>query len=130
FHSRTKIHGGTEASSPSKEIIEMRQKTLYITTIVLIATFVLTMAMAAAQAPPAGGAGAQRGGGGAGGPGGGGGGQGRGGRGGGGPGLMLTSTSWSDGGEIPVKYAGAGQSISPALSWSNAPMGTVEFVLI
>ena len=53
-------------------------------------------------------------------------------RGGGGPavpGLTLTSTAWPDGGEIPAKHAG-GQGVSPALSWSNAPMGTVEFVLV
>jgi Raf kinase inhibitor-like YbhB/YbcL family protein len=46
-----------------------------------------------------------------------------------GPGLNLTSTAWSDGGEIPVKYTGQ-MGVSPALSWTNAPMGTVEFVLI
>jgi Raf kinase inhibitor-like YbhB/YbcL family protein len=59
--------------------------------------------------------------------------QGRGGRGGGrgpqGPGLTLTSTAWPDGGEIPAKYAGA-MGVSPALTWSNAPMGTVEYVLV
>ena len=56
-----------------------------------------------------------------------------GGRGGGrgpqGPGLTLTSTAWPDGGEIPAKHAG-GMGVSPALTWSNAPMGTVEFVLV
>ena len=46
-----------------------------------------------------------------------------------GPGLTLTSTAWPDGGEIPAKHAGQ-MGVSPALSWTNAPMGTVEFVLI
>jgi len=60
-----------------------------------------------------------------------GGGQGRGGGGGrGGPGLTLNSTAWPDGGEIPQKHAGGAMGISPALSWTNVPMGTVEFVLI
>ncbi len=74
--------------------------------------FVASVGVAAAQQP----AGAQGGGRG-------------GGRGPQGPGLTLTSTAWPDGGEIPAKYAG-GMGVSPALTWSNAPMGTVEFVLV
>jgi Raf kinase inhibitor-like YbhB/YbcL family protein len=96
----------------------MRIKAMQVLALVL--AMVVSVTIAAQQAPPAGGQGGR-----------GGGGQGRGGGGGGrGPGLTLTSTSWPDGGEIPVKHAQAGQSISPQLSWSNVPMGTVEFVLI
>jgi Raf kinase inhibitor-like YbhB/YbcL family protein len=81
---------------------------------VVVLALAVGVGMQAAQQPPAGAAqGGGRGGG----------------RGPQGPGLTLTSTAWPDGGEIPAKYAG-GMGVSPALSWSNAPMGTVEFVLI
>lgn len=89
-------------------------------TVTLIATCAVTMVLSAAQSPAAGqppaGGQAGAGGGGRGGP--------------AVPGLALTSTAWADGGIIPVKHAGAGQSVSPALSWTNAPMGTVEYALI
>ena len=43
--------------------------------------------------------------------------------------LTLTTTAWPDGGIIPVKHSQAGEQLSPALSWSNVPAGTVSFVL-
>lgn len=89
--------------------------------VVVLAMIVTISASIVAQEPPAGRGGAQ---------GGAGGGQGRGGGGRGGPGLTLTSTAWPDGGEIPQRHAGGAMGISPALSWTNVPMGTVEFALI
>ena len=59
----------------------------------------------------------------------GGGGRGGGGRGGGIVTLAVTSTSFADGAEMPAKYAGA-QGVSPQLSWSGAPAGTMSYVLI
>lgn len=97
----------------------MRSRAAHLLAVILVVVFAVGAGMAVAQQPPAGG----QGGGGRGAGGGGGA------RGGGGPGLTLTSTAWQDGGEIPAKYAG-GMGVSPALSWSNVPAGTVEFTLI
>jgi Raf kinase inhibitor-like YbhB/YbcL family protein len=43
--------------------------------------------------------------------------------------LAVTSTSFTDGGEIPAKYAGQ-QGTSPQLSWTGAPAATKNFVLV
>jgi Raf kinase inhibitor-like YbhB/YbcL family protein len=48
------------------------------------------------------------------------------------PPLLMTTTAFEDGGVIPDKYtqkAGA-NAVSPALSWSQVPMGTQSFALI
>ncbi|GEM_PF-5147161 len=42
----------------------------------------------------------------------------------------LSSEAFEDGGNIPIKYTCGGQDISPPLSWSEPPEGTVSFVLI
>jgi len=46
-----------------------------------------------------------------------------------GPAMVLTSTAFPDGGQIPAKYTQAGDQISPALAWTNAPANTASFVL-
>jgi Raf kinase inhibitor-like YbhB/YbcL family protein len=48
------------------------------------------------------------------------------------PPLLLTTTAFEDGGVIPDKYTQAAGAMapSPALSWSQVPMGTQSFVII
>jgi hypothetical protein len=49
--------------------------------------------------------------------------------GGGAPPMRLTTNAFPDGGVIPPKYTQAGEQVSPALTWTNAPPGTQSFVL-
>ncbi len=44
--------------------------------------------------------------------------------------FTLTSDAGSDGGTLPTEYTCDGSSVTPALSWSNAPSGTKEFAVM
>jgi hypothetical protein len=44
------------------------------------------------------------------------------------PALQLTA-SWPDGGQVPARNTCDDADVSPALSWSNVPAGTVELAL-
>ena len=45
--------------------------------------------------------------------------------------MILTSSSFTDGGVIPDKFTQASPSpVSPALAWENTPAGTQSFTLI
>ena len=44
--------------------------------------------------------------------------------------LMLMSGAFAAGGGIPSKHTCDGADVSPALSWSGTPAGTVAFALI
>ena len=43
--------------------------------------------------------------------------------------MVLTTSAWPDGGQIPVKYTQAGEQVSPELKWTNVPEGTQSFVV-
>jgi len=44
--------------------------------------------------------------------------------------FHLSSTAFSDRGDIPVKFTCDGSDVSPALSWNEAPQGVKSFALI
>ena len=46
-----------------------------------------------------------------------------------GPAMVLTTTAWADGQQIPARYTQAGEQVSPELKWTNAPAGTQSFVV-
>src|SRR5215475_11901539 len=49
--------------------------------------------------------------------------------------MTLTISGFPDGGQIPVKFSqaapgvAAGEGMSPAMNWANAPAGAQSFVL-
>jgi Raf kinase inhibitor-like YbhB/YbcL family protein len=43
--------------------------------------------------------------------------------------MTLSTTAFPDGDQIPAKYTQAGEQVSPALTWTNTPAGTMTFVL-
>lgn len=45
-------------------------------------------------------------------------------------GLVLTSTAFEDGGEVPVEFTADGKNISPPLSWSGVPSEAKSLALI
>jgi len=45
------------------------------------------------------------------------------------PAMTLKTTAFPDGGQIPARYTQAGDQVSPALTWTNAPPNTQSFVL-
>ncbi len=47
-----------------------------------------------------------------------------------GSGLAISSTAWTPGGQIPIGYSCDGQQVSPPLTITGAPTGTVELVLV
>lgn len=45
-------------------------------------------------------------------------------------GITVTSTAFSAGKPIPVKFTGQGMNVSPDLAWSGAPAGLRSYALV
>jgi Raf kinase inhibitor-like YbhB/YbcL family protein len=47
------------------------------------------------------------------------------------PPLIMTSTAWRDGADIPLRYTRAAVNpVSPTFKWANTPPGTKSFVFV
>jgi Raf kinase inhibitor-like YbhB/YbcL family protein len=46
------------------------------------------------------------------------------------PGLIMASTAFAPGGEIPVEHSCFGDNLSPPLAWSGVPEGTSSLALV
>lgn len=44
--------------------------------------------------------------------------------------MRLTSTAFADGAEVPSRYTGDGEDLSPPLAWAQVPANAVELVLL
>lgn len=44
--------------------------------------------------------------------------------------MTMTAAGWPDGGMMPARHTQLGGEVSPALSWTGAPEGTVSFVVL
>ena len=44
--------------------------------------------------------------------------------------LKLESSAFAAGAEIPMRYTGDGEDVSPPLAWSDPPSGTKSLALI
>jgi Raf kinase inhibitor-like YbhB/YbcL family protein len=44
--------------------------------------------------------------------------------------MQITSTAFTDGGEIPRRYSRDGDDVSPPLSWTDVPSGARSLALI
>jgi Raf kinase inhibitor-like YbhB/YbcL family protein len=44
--------------------------------------------------------------------------------------LLMESDAFTDGGIVPMKYAGRGENVQPGFRFSNVPDGTVSYAII
>ena len=44
--------------------------------------------------------------------------------------LKIESSAFAAGAEIPIRYTGDGEDVSPPLAWSGLPSGTKSLALI